>query len=316
MTAHNLMLRVQMIGWETEAVRVFELRDPNGAALPPFEPGAHVDLTLPGNFKRSYSLIGSAEDCRRYEIGVYREPASRGGSVALHDRVRVGDLLEVSEPSNDFPLADDGAHTVLIAGGIGITPFLPMIERLLRQHRSFELYYSARDRRAAAFLDRVSACGDRLRLNLTREPEGRRLDLHKIVDSLPLHSHLYCCGPHSMIDDFEAATADLPSSRVHIERFTAAAPAAVDGGYLIELARTGRTLAVPPGKTILQTLLDDGIDVPCSCMEGVCGTCETRVLAGLPEHRDGVLSREEREAGNTMMICCSGAKSERLVLDL
>jgi vanillate O-demethylase ferredoxin subunit len=316
MAGGSRLLRVQAMAWETAAIRSIGLCDPGGLALPPFTPGAHVDLTLPGRIKRSYSLIGSPQDGSRYEIGVYREPESRGGSVALHDQVRVGDLIETSEPANNFELQEDAAHSVFIAGGIGITPFLPMVERLEHRLGSFELHYCARDRASAGFVDRLRGCGSRLHLTFSREPGGCRLDVAQIVAATPADAHLYCCGPKAMIEDFERAAASRDPALVHVEHFTPVDPPAVAGGYLVELARSGNTIAVPPGKTLLQALLDEGFDVPCSCLEGVCGTCETRVLSGVPDHRDVVLSKDEREAGKTMMICCSGAKSERLVLDL
>ncbi|HEX5779473.1 MAG TPA: PDR/VanB family oxidoreductase [Xanthobacteraceae bacterium] len=316
MAASSRTLRVQAMAWETDAIRSIELRDPRGVPLPPFSPGAHIDLTLPGKLKRSYSLIGSPEDRSRYEIGVYREPQSRGGSIALHDQIRVGDLIESTEPANNFELREDASHSVFIAGGIGITPFLPMVERLGHKLRPFELHYCARDRASAGFVERLRGCGPRLHVAYSREPGGCRIDIAQIVAAAPEDTHLYCCGPKPMLEDFERATSGRDPAFIHVEHFTPVDPPALAGGYLVELARAGRTVAVPPGKTLLQTLLDEGFDVPCSCLEGVCGTCETRVLAGVPDHRDVVLSKEERAAGNTMMICCSGAKSERLVLDL
>ena len=312
----RLLLRVHSIGWETDAVRAIELRDPTGDELPAFEPGAHIDLLLPGKIKRSYSLVGLAEDRQRYEIAVHREPQSRGGSQWLHDKLRVGDLIAVDAPLNNFPLATDGDHAVFVAGGIGITPILPMVDRLARSEHSFELYYSARSLAAAAFLDRLARFGDRLRVALTREPNGCRFDIREIAARAPARAHLYCCGPTAMINDFQIATSDRDPSFLHIERFTSPIAVAADGGYVVELARTGRAVHVPMGKTILQALLDEGLDVPCSCLEGVCGTCETRIIEGVADHRDLVLSDEERASNKTMMICCSGAKSQTLVLDL
>ena len=310
------LLRVQSIAWETEAIRVIDLRDPNGHELPEFTPGAHIELKVPGGWKRSFSLINSPEERRRYVIAVYREPNGRGGSRALHEEVRAGDLLEVDSPLNNFSLADVDGPFLFIAGGIGITPILPMIERLARDRIPFNLHFSARTRAVAPFLERLSAYGDRVHLAFTREASKQRLDVAKLVARAPHTAELYCCGPRSMLDDFDRATADRDPARAHVEHFAPIASPATDGGFLVELARTGRTIAVPPGKTILQALLDEGLDVPCSCLEGVCGTCETRVLEGVPDHRDAVLTKQEREAGKTMMICCSGAKSEKLVLDI
>jgi vanillate O-demethylase ferredoxin subunit len=165
-------------------------------------------------------------------------------------------------------------------------------------------------------LDRLAPLGAAVRLHFSREPGGRRADIAAILASAPAGAHVYCCGPASMLDDCMAASAGLDPARVHLERFAAAELAAVEGGFVVELARSGRTIAVPPGKTILEALNEHGIEPACSCIEGVCGTCETRVLDGVPDHRDAILTPEERAGNRTMMICVSGAKSDRLVLDL
>jgi vanillate O-demethylase ferredoxin subunit len=309
-------LRIHAIAWASEAVRLVELRDPDGAPLPAAAPGAHIDLHLAGGLVRSYSLMGDPEDRRAYSVAVLREPMSRGGSRAVHETLRVGDVLAVEGPRIHFPLVEDAPYSVLIAGGIGITPILPMAERLARLGRRFELHYGARRRADAVLLDRLAPLGAAVRLHFSREAGGRRADIAAILASAPAGAHFYCCGPASMLDDYTAASADLEPARVHLERFAAAEPAAVEGGFVVELARTGRTIAVPPGKTILEALNAHGIEPACSCIEGVCGTCETRVLDGVPDHRDVVLTPEERAGNRTMMICVSGAKSDRLVLDL
>src|SRR5262245_25965146 len=313
----RLRLRLHTISFETSSVRLLELRDPDGRALPVFAPGAHVDLKLNGGLGRSYSLIGDPADASRYLLGVQRDPQSRGGSQYLCEGARVGDLIEVSHPINHFPLAEDAAGRVFIAGGIGITPILPMIDRLADLRHGYVLHYGGRDRRTLPFLSRITARhGDRVRMAFSREPGGGRLDVAAIVDAAPADAELYCCGPRSMLDAFATATAGRDPSRIHVEHFSAAQPAAVDGGFEVVLARTGRTVAVPPGKTILDALNEAGIEPACSCIEGVCGTCETRVIDGVPEHRDAILTTEERAASRSMMICVSGSKTSRLVLDL
>ena len=206
---------------------------------------------------------------------------------------------------------------MFIAGGIGITPILPMLDRLADLGRGFVLHYGGRDRRTLPFQSRIKARhGDRVRMAFSREPGGGRLDIAAIVDAAPADAELYCCGPRGMLEAFAAATAGRDSARIHVEHFSAAEPAALEGGFAVVLARTGRTIAVPPGKTILDALNEAGIEPACSCIEGVCGTCETRVLDGVPDHRDAILTPEERTASRTMMICVSGAKTDRLVLDL
>jgi ferredoxin-NADP reductase len=311
-----LQLRLHAIAFETVSVRLLDLRDPDGAGLPTFSPGAHIDLKLNSGLVRSYSLIGDPADASRYLLGVQREPQSRGGSRYLCDQARVGDLIEVSHPINRFPLAEDAPSSVFIAGGIGITPILPMVEKLAGLGRPFVLHYGVRDRRAVPFRSRIAAHGDKVRIAFSREPVGGRLNIGAIVETAPANAELYCCGPNSMLDAFAAATADRDPARVHVEHFAAAEPAAVEGGFEVVLARSGRTIPVPPGKTILDTLVAAGLDPPCSCFQGVCGTCETRVLDGVPDHRDAVLTPEERARNQTTMICVSGSKTGRLVLDL
>ncbi|HEX6001912.1 MAG TPA: PDR/VanB family oxidoreductase [Hyphomicrobiaceae bacterium] len=316
MSREHLDLRLHAIAFETAAVRLIDLRDPKGRALPDFAPGAHVDLRLHGGLGRSYSLIGDPADRSRYLLGVQREPHSRGGSRHLCDEARVGDLIEVSQPVNHFPLVEHAPASVFIAGGIGITPILPMIERLAALGQAFVLHWSGRDRGSLPFQSRVARHGDKVRMAFSREPGGRRLDIAAIVAAAPADAELYCCGPRSMLDAFAAAAADRDPAGVHVEHFSAAEPAAVEGGFEVVLARSGRTVPVPAGKTILEALNAAGIEPSCSCVQGVCGTCETRVLEGIPDHRDVIMTPEERAESRTMMICVSGAKTACLVLDL
>ena len=316
MSLERLRLRLHAIAFETASVRLFDLRDPDGRTLPAFTPGAHVDMKLNGGLARSYSLIGEPADGSRYHLGVQRDPLSRGGSRYLHDQARVGDLIEVSHPINQFPVVEDAASSVFVAGGIGITPILPMTERLAGLGRAFVLHYGGRDRKTLPFQSRVARHGDKVRMAFSREPGGRRLDIAAIVDAAPADAELYCCGPRSMLDAFAAATAGRDPAAIHMEHFSAAEPTAVEGGFEVVLARSCRTIPVPPGMTILDTLFAAGLDPPCSCLEGVCGQCETRVIEGVPDHRDLVLSPRERAANKTMMLCCSGSRSARLVLDM
>lgn len=315
-----LELRLTAMRYEARGITSFELRLPDGGELPPFSAGAHVDLHLPEGLVRSYSLVGDPDDRRRWRIAVARDRASRGGSRFLHERARVGDVLAVAEPRNNFALDESSAHSVLIAGGIGITPLLAMARRLVALGASWELVYCARDPQCAAFLDELRELsargGGRLTLNFDHVPGGTVLDVGALVRAASPKAHLYCCGPLSMLEAFEAATAGRRPERVHLEYFSARQPPDTRGGFVVELARSGKTLEVADGTTILETVLDAGIEVPHSCMEGVCASCETRVLEGVPDHRDLVLTRQEREANRTMMICCSGSKSGRLVLDL
>ena len=315
-SVERVSLRLHAIAFETGSVRLLDLRDPDGRALPAFRPGAHVDLRLNGGLVRSYSLIGDPADGSRYLLGVQRDPQSRGGSRYLHDQARVGDTIEVSHPIGQFSLVEDAAWSVFIAGGIGITPILPMMDRLAGLGRAFALHYGVRDRKTLPFRSRLARHGDKVRMAFSREPGGRRLDVAAIVDAAPAGAELYCCGPRGMLDAFAAATVGRDPAQAHVEHFSAAEPAAIEGGFEVVLGRSGRSVPVPPGMTILDALVAAGLDPPCSCVQGVCGTCETRVLDGVPDHRDVILTPEERAEGRTMMICVSGAKTRRLVLDL
>ena len=311
----ELQLRVKASTWEAPNIISYELRPPGGGELPPFTAGAHIDLHLGNGLIRSYSLLNSQAERYRYVIGVQKDAATRGGSKWVHDHIRAGELVTIGAPRNNFPLAERAEHSILFAGGIGITPILSMVERLSALRRSWELYYCARTRAAAAFVDRLEHRRE-VRFHFDGEPGGAMLDLAPIIRSAAATTHFYCCGPLGMLSAFEAATAHLPGERVHVEYFSAKEPPAHEGGFTVVLAKSGRQIPVPAGKTILDALLDAGVDVPFSCKEGVCGTCETPVLDGDPDHRDLILTKEEQAANRSMMICCSGAKTERLVLDL
>lgn len=318
--AETIQMRVRSITWEAQGVLALELVAVDGAELPPFTAGAHVDLYLPNGLVRSYSICSDQEERHRYVIGVNRDANSRGGSRYLHEILRAGDTLTISPPRNNFPLNEGAAESLLISGGIGITPLLAMIRRLEKLDRSWRLYYCSRTRKSAAFLSELRALSgdrpDRITYNYDGDRGGTLLDLAAVVGSAGADTHLYCCGPLPMLEAFERATSLRPPATVHVEYFAAKDTPSLEGGFEVELAQSDVTLNVPVGKSILDTLLDAGILVPHSCMEGVCGSCETRVLSGIPDHRDLILNKEEKAANKTMMICCSGSKGNRLVLDL
>jgi tetrachlorobenzoquinone reductase len=312
----TLRLRVRSATWEAPNIISYELRPLEAGELPPFTAGSHIDLTLPNGLIRSYSLVNPQSERHRYVIAVQKDRASRGGSKWVHENFRPGDILAINGPRNNFALNEAAEKSIFIAGGIGITPIMSMTERMSTLKRDWELIYCARTRVDAAFEENLQKFGSRVRFNFDAEPGGKMLDIAAVVRAAPQNAHLYCCGPLPMLSAFEAATAELPRERVHVEYFTAKEPPAVAGGFKVVLAKTGREFTIAPGKTILDTLLDAGLDIPYSCMEGVCGTCETKVLEGTPDHRDLILTEEEHAAGKIMMICCSGSKSEKLVLDL
>jgi len=310
-----MKLRVTSMTWETEAIRKIELRALDGAPLPPFEAGSHIDLHLPNRLVRSYSLMNPQGERQRYVLGVGRDKDSRGGSEYLHDQLRVGQVLGVSEPRNLFKLQEAAPVTMLIGGGIGITPLVCMAARLAELGRDWKLYYAVRARSEAAFTEELRVHGNRVVLHCDDE-RGGLLDLAGLLLDCHPQAHIYCCGPKPMMVSFGKLTGQLASRRIHVEHFTPLDNAAVEGGFLVELAKSGRTIGVPQGSTILETLSNAGLGVPSSCQQGICGVCETRVLAGVPDHRDSILSPAERAANRTIMICCSGSRSEKLVLDL
>ncbi len=312
-------VRVHSIAMEAENVHSFELRAAGPTPLPPFTAGAHVEVHMAEHLTRSYSLANDPGEAGRYVIAVNREDAGRGGSRFMHSAVRVGQVLRISPPRNNFELRENAAHTVFIAGGIGITPILSMMARLERIGKPWTLHYCGRNRQLMAYLDLLEAKKRRwadVHLHVDSESGGKFLDMARVVTQAPAESHFYCCGPKPMLQAFEAATSGLSEQRVHVEYFSAKEEAALQGGFVVELARSRKTLNVQPGKSILDTLLNADVFVDFSCKQGICGSCQVPVLEGVPDHRDSVLSAKEHERNDRMMVCCSGARSPRLVLDL
>lgn len=329
----SIEVQVHAISIAAADALTFELRDPHGGMLPAVEAGAHIELRLPANLTRHYSLMNSPGERHRYQIAVRLQPDSRGGSRFMHERLRVGDRLVISAPRNKFRLAEEARHSVLIAGGIGITPLYSMITRLEQLGRDWQLHYAARSAASALLQSELEwlECQrpGRVHLHLDERHAGRPLDLRAVVSAASGRdgAHFYCCGPTPMLAAFEQACAGLPSEQVHVEYFgpktipanqTSAGDACLPAGNAFEVAlhRSGVTLEVPPQRSILDVLLDAGIDAPFSCGEGFCGSCRTAVIEGQPVHRDTVLDAAERAQGDTMMICCSRSRGPKLVLDL
>lgn len=308
-----LPLRLTRIEVAAAAIHLFELRAADGAVLPPFSAGAHVDLHLGPDLVRQYSLVNPPHERKRYLLGVKRDPRSRGGSAHVHERLRVGETVVVGLPRNHFPLDESAPLSVFVAGGIGITPIACMVQRLALLGRPWRLHYSVRRSDEAALLDRLAGPGLRLHVD---EQQGALLDVAAVVADAPAAAALYCCGPAPMLDAFEAAARARPGLRWFVERFAPAAPPPNAGGFTVRLAASGRSVAVARGQTILDALRRAGVSVPASCEQGICGTCETAVIAGRPEHRDMLLSPEEKASNKVMMVCCSGSFSDELVLDL
>ncbi|MCQ9177697.1 PDR/VanB family oxidoreductase [Streptomyces sp. IBSBF 2953] len=294
-----------------EGVLALTLRHPLGEPLPAWEPGAHVDVVLGPGLERQYSLCGDPADRAVWRIAVLREADGRGGSAHVHERVRQGDKVAVRGPRNHFALRPAPRYR-FIAGGIGITPVLPMLAAAEAAGADWSLLYGGRTRASMAFTGELAAYGDRV--TVAPQDESGLLDLGSVLDALPEDALVYCCGPGPLLDAVEKR---CPAGALRVERFQAKEqPVAQDGAFEVELAQSGRTLTVAPGVSVLDAVRAAGVEVLYSCTQGTCGTCETDVLEGTPEHRDSVLSAEEREAGETMMICVSRCRGKKLVLDL
>ncbi|KXX55884.1 PDR/VanB family oxidoreductase [Rhodococcus sp. LB1] len=295
------------------------LRSPSGDKLPEWQPGAHVDLVLRADMIRQYSLCGDPADRSCLQVAVLREKASRGGSRYVHDELKSGGHLKVRGPRNHFGLVDAESY-LFIAGGIGITPILPMIAEVDRRGMPWQLLYGGRSRSSMAFRSELEQRYG-TRVSVCPEDETGLLDLENVLaepTSTAAERAVYCCGPEGLLSAVEKLCVDWPSGALHIERFTAAPDRASGPNreFAVELAQTGLTLTVPADRSILEVVEAAGVDVLHSCRDGVCGTCETPVLNGVPDHRDSILTDAEREEGASMMICCSRSCSDRLVLDL
>lgn len=305
---------------EAQGVVSLDLR-PISGTLPPFTAGSHIDVEIPTIDKpllRQYSLSNDPQDTHRYVIGVGRDPASRGGSAWLCEEAKEGDVLRISPPRNRFPLFEDATNSILIAGGIGITPMLAMARRLSALGRRWVLYLCARTPDRAAFLKEAQGLPGGLVVPVFDGMPGvKSLDLASVVKAASPDAHLYCCGPEPLMRAFEKACAGRNPATVHVEWFKApeslAATSSIDHAFTVHLHRSGRSIEVPVGKTILDALVAANVNVPHSCCDGICGTCETRVLAGEPDHRDTVLFGDDNQS---IIVCVSRCKGESLTLDL
>jgi len=305
---------------EADGVVSLELVAPDGGRLPDWAPGAHVDLVLPNGTTRQYSLCGDRWDAHRYRVGVLREPAGRGGSAYVHDHLTVGDAVGLGGPRNNFPLVP-AVRYLFVAGGIGITPLLPMIRQAALLGADWELLYGGRTRASMAFVDELAGLdggADGGRVRIVPQDEHGLLDLANFLGAPEPGTRVYACGPAPMLAALADATADRPRHAVRTERFVArelGAPAR-DTPFEVVLARTGRTVTVPPDRSMLAAIAEAGVEVLSSCRRGTCGTCETGVLAGEPDHRDSILDDDERAGGDCLFPCVSRSLGDRLVLDL
>ena len=323
----DLVLRLRRRRSEALDVESFELIDPAGRPLPPFEAGSHLLVECTRGIVRSYSLCNSPTERHRYQIAVLREPASRGGSAAMHADWQVGSTIRTSSPRNHFPLApasiaSDGGRVLLLAGGIGITPLLAMAEELQRQARPFELHYCSRTAERTAFADRLRTApyADAVHIHHDDGPAAQRFDAEAAIGRAGLQDHLYVCGPAGFIDHVHAVAAALgwPDAQRHHELFGAQTELHVAGDQPFEIvvANRGVSVVVAAGETALAALRRAGIDVLSSCDEGVCGTCLTGVVEGVPDHRDQYLTEADRARNDCFTPCCSRACSGRLVIEV
>lgn len=314
----ELDLEVQHREISAEGVVTLTLADPSGADLPEWSPGAHIDLVMMPELVRQYSLCGDTGNSSEWRVGILLDPDTRGGSEFVHAKLHEGSVIRVRGPRNHFGLVSAPRYQ-FIAGGIGITPILPMIAAAEASGADWRLLYGGRTRASLAYLDRLSGYGDRVTICPRDEDAVFRDNLEKILAEPVPGTSVYCCGPEGLLTAVEEGSRSWSGCALHIERFTAKPASAVADAlqmFEVECQRSGVTLTVPLNKSIYDAAEDAGLDVLGSCMEGVCGTCECDVLAGEPDHRDSVLNDAERAAGQTIMICVSRSRSERLVLDL
>ena len=316
-------LRVKVAARQEEATEIvsFELVPCEGERLPAFAAGAHIDVHVDEGLVRQYSLCNDPSETHRFLIGVLKEPSSRGGSKAMHETIKVGDVLSISEPRNHFQLEVGARRHLLLAGGIGVTPILCMAECLAAQGADFEMHFCTRSAERTAFKERIaySRFAGRVQFHHDDGPQEQRFDIGRRLASVQPEEHLYVCGPKGFMDAvLSAARANgWPEAQLHYEFFAADVEhSESDRGFEVELAKSGRVIAVRKDQTALQALMDAGIEVESSCEQGVCGTCATRVIGGIPDHRDLYFTQEEHAANDQFTPCCSRAKSDRLVLDL
>lgn len=303
--------------YDTADVCVIDLVPLDGGSFPSFSAGSHIDVYLPNGIIRQYSLCNSPDEIHRYQIAVLKEPSSRGGSIAVHDLLQEGQLLEISAPRNHFPLADE--HKVLLlAAGIGITPIIAMAETLSLSGREFEMHYATRSPERTPFRQRITQgpFASRVKFHFS---DSTRLQIDDLLVTPQQDCHLYVCGPKRFIDAvlFRARSIDWPENHLHYELFSAEVNKAEDDErFEIKIASSGQVVTVEKDQTVVQALSSAGIDILISCEQGICGTCVTGVLEGVPDHRDSYLTPEEQAANNQFTPCCSRSKTKQLVIDL
>ncbi len=297
-----------------ERVIGLTLESHEDVALPSWEPGAHIDLILPGGVVRQYSLYGNRKNPRQYQIGILLEPDG-AASTFIDKGVKEGDTICIGRPRNHFGLAPFHRY-ILIAGGVGITPFLPMLESFEAQHKPWTLYYAGRSQSSMAFFDYLSKFKDKV--VFAPKTAGQRLDLKSILGTAQPDTAVYCCGPSRMIETVSDLCLGVWSKgAIYLERFTPIERKTDENRpFKIRLERSNLTLDVPADRSAIDVIADAGVFIPCSCKEGTCGSCEVDVLEGVPDHRDSVLTEEERDSNSCMMVCISRSKTPLLIIDV
>jgi vanillate O-demethylase ferredoxin subunit len=321
MTSSTLTVRVARKWLEAQDICTMELVAEPGQKLPGFSAGSHIDVHLPGGLTRPYSLCNDPSESHRYQIAVLRDPASRGGSVAVHELVQEGQTLQISAPKNHFALAHEARSHLLLAGGIGVTPILCMAERLANTGAAFEMHYCSRSRQRTAFLGRIADGGLAAKVSFHFDDGSaeQKLDIAALLAKPEAGRHLYVCGPKGYMDAVlgSARAQGWPEARLHYEFFGAEVALSANGpSFEVQVASTGQVVTVAPTQSVLQALAAVGVDITFACEQGVCGTCLTRVISGVPDHKDSYLTPEEQAVGDQFMPCCSRAKTPRLVLDI
>jgi len=302
-----------------EDIACLELRRPDGGELPAFTAGAHIDVILPGEIVRQYSLCNDPAQRDRFVLGVLKEPAGRGGSRAVHERLHEGAVIRIGQPRNLFPLVA-GRHAILLAGGIGVTPILAMAETLHRQDRSFELHYCGRSAGRMAFRDRIEAAPYAVCSTIYTDdaPGPERFNAETVLPAADAGVHAYVCGPAGFIDHIVATlhAKGWADDHIHFESFSPQAPVADGDGFDVQLGPDGPLVPVGSDQTVAEALIAAGVNVPLSCEQGICGTCMLRVLEGTPDHRDMFFTEAEKAANDRFTPCCSRSLSPRLVIDM
>jgi vanillate monooxygenase ferredoxin subunit len=316
----NIAVKVMRKTREAIDIAGFELARADGGALPAFSAGSHIDVQLPGGLTRQYSLCNDSAEQHRYRIAVLRDPASRGGSVAMHDAVREGDVIQISAPRNHFPL-QHAQRSLLFAGGIGVTPLLCTAQRMAAIGADFQMHYATRSVERTAFRDEIMASvfADHVNFHHDDGAAAQVLNVPEALGAFDAGTHIYVCGPGGFINHVVQVAQGMgwPPAQIHVEHF-AAAPQdhSADAAFDVKIASTGKTCTVPAGESVVQALAKHGIEILTSCEQGVCGTCITRVLEGEPDHRDLYFTDEEKAKNDQFTPCCSRSRTKVLVLDL